>query len=518
MKKLLCMIAAILFLALVSSAMIGCSQTADTTSPEKAAERTSEKEDKEDKEPSDKEDKEPSDKGDKEPSDKEDKEPSEKEDEQLSGKSYAELLFDPSVVHTVDVTISDADWTDLKANPLGKTKYIASVFIDGESLENVSFSTKGDTSLKQVVEDTESDRYSFKINFGKIIKGQTYHGLNKLHLNSCYADATYMKDYISYEIFRRTGVAAPLISYVWLSVNGEPRGLYTAIEDVSEAFLDRTADGKGMLYKPEKSKYTNIYGEEVESDQGASLLYIDDNISSYPNIFDNAETKADDEDKLRVVSALKALSEGTDVSGVLYADEVIRYFAAHNFLMNFDSYNSSMLHNYYLYEGDGKLAMVPWDYNMAFGCFSDLPGLAKYIIDPTPLINMGIDSPLVEVQAEERPMWRWIAEDDSARQLYHTAVDSLLSDHIESGECEELINALQEKLLPYVEKDPTAFYSVEEFNTGVQAMKQFLKLRAASVRAQLAGTLSADTGSQNPEDWVDASGLNLFLMGGQDMQ
>lgn len=115
-------------------------------------------------------------------------------------------------------------------------------------------------------------------------------------------------------------------------------------------------------------------------------------------------------------------------------------------------------------------------------------------------------------------MWRWIAEDDSARQLYHTAVDSLLSEHIESGECEELINALQEKLLPYVEKDPTAFYSVEEFNTGVQAMKQFLKLRAASVRAQLAGTLSADTGSQNPEDWVDASGLNLFLMGGQDMQ
>ena len=147
MKKLLCMIAAILFLALVSSAMIGCSQTADTTSPEKAAERTSEKEDKEDKEPSD----------------KEDKEPSEKEDERLSGKSYAELLFDPSVVHTVDVTISDADWTDLKANPLGKTKYIASVFIDGESLENVSFSTKGDTSLKQVVEDTESDRYSFKM-------------------------------------------------------------------------------------------------------------------------------------------------------------------------------------------------------------------------------------------------------------------------------------------------------------------------------------------------------------------
>ena len=45
-------------------------------------------------------------------------------------------------------------------------------------------------------------------------------------------------------------------------------------------------------------------------------------------------------------------------------DEVIRYFVVHNFVCNFDSYTGSMIHNYYLYEEDGQLSMIPWDYNL----------------------------------------------------------------------------------------------------------------------------------------------------------
>ncbi len=50
-------------------------------------------------------------------------------------------------------------------------------------------------------------------------------------------------------------------------------------------------------------------------------------------------------------------------------DEVLRYFVVHNFVVNGDSYTGSMIHNYYLYEQDGKLSMIPWDYNLAFGGF-----------------------------------------------------------------------------------------------------------------------------------------------------
>ena len=106
--------------------------------------------------------------------------------------------------------------------------------------------------------DPDSNRYSFKINFGKHVDGQTYYGLNKLNLSNIYADATYMKDYISYEIFRQAGVDAPLTSYVWLTVNGEDKGLYLAIEEVGSSYLDRTQNGEGELYKPETEMLDNF--------------------------------------------------------------------------------------------------------------------------------------------------------------------------------------------------------------------------------------------------------------------
>ena len=148
-------------------------------------------------------------------------------------------LFDTNSVHKTEVTLTAEDWADLKANPLAKTKYHADVTIDGNTVKDVSFSTKGNTSLANIAA-SDSDRYSFKINFGKYADGQTYFGLNKLDLNNIMADSTYMKDYISYEIMRRAGVPAPFVSYTELYVNGELHGLYIAIEDES-------ASGKPLL-------------------------------------------------------------------------------------------------------------------------------------------------------------------------------------------------------------------------------------------------------------------------------
>ena len=95
----------------------------------------------------------------------------------VSDANYAAALFDTGRVHTVDVALSDSDWSDLQANPTNKTKYQADITIDGETVKAVSFSTKGNTSLSMVA-SAGSDRYSFKVNFGKYVDGQTYHGLN----------------------------------------------------------------------------------------------------------------------------------------------------------------------------------------------------------------------------------------------------------------------------------------------------------------------------------------------------
>ena len=508
---------------------------------------------------------------------------------------YASLLFESGRVHTVDVTLADGDWSDLLANPTDKTKYQASVAIDGEAVSDVSFSTKGNTSLSSVAGDEDSNRYSFKVNFGKYVDGQTYHGLDKLNLNNLYADATYMKDYLSYEIFRQAGVDAPLTSYVWLTVNGEDVGLYLAVEDVDDSYLERAEGGEGELYKPETEQLGNMdkaggegkapegmelpegvelpegaelpegmakpdgdgklpegvkapgsgdgsegsdgqgrpgnipFGGFGSGANGADLAYSDDELSSYSDIFDNAVTKASEDDEARVVEALKALASGEDLESCLDTDEVIAYFAAHNFVLNYDSYTGMMLHNYYLYENDGKLSMIPWDYNLAFGAFSGAAGAgrsgagdadgdgsaASGASDATELVNTGIDTPLSGASADARPMWSWIVENDEYLQEYHDAYDKLLSGYFESGECAAQIDALYEMLLPYIEKDSGAFYSADEFKAAVDTLKQFCSLRAESIRAQLDGTLSTSTDDQDAAARVDASGLSVSAMGSQ---
>ncbi len=529
---------------------------------------------------------------------------------------YESKLFDTSYVHNINIDIAESDWSDLKENPLEKTKYDVDITIDGEEFSSVAFSTKGNTSLSSIASDEDNDRYSFKVNFGKYVEGQTYYGLNKLNLNNIYADATYMKDYLSYEIFRQAGVDSPLVSYVWLTVNGEDHGLYIAIEDISESYLDRTQDGEGELYKPETEQLSNMdkvgggdmkkpeMGEDTtmpegfeppegaappdgensekrgkggrpdmgggfsgmpedltmpegmempsipadgempdfsgggmpggfggfggfgSSSSGASLSYTDDEISSYSDIFDNSVTDADEESNQRVIAALKALSEGSDLESCIDTDEVIRYFAAHNFVLNYDSYTGNMLHNYYLYENDGKLSMLPWDYNLAFGGMGGGFGGGKEagskseksfdkesLTDATSLVNTGIDTPLSGADADSRPMWSWISENEEYLEKYHEVYNELLTNYFESGEFEKQIDAIYEMILPYVEKETSAFYTADEFKAGYKTLKQFCLLRAESIRAQLDGELSADTSKQNDSDKISASDIKISDMG-----
>ncbi len=78
---------------------------------------------------------------------------------------YADKLFDDSYVHQIDVQLADADWTGLLGDPISKTKYAADIVIDGEAFRNVTFSTKGFSSLYFVAYgEEESRRYSFKVN------------------------------------------------------------------------------------------------------------------------------------------------------------------------------------------------------------------------------------------------------------------------------------------------------------------------------------------------------------------
>ena len=78
------------------------------------------------------------------------------------------------------------------------------------------------------------------------------------------------------------------------------------------------------------------------SSDDVMLKYIDDEPDSYSNIFDNAKTAIESIDKIRLIDALKKLSNGENLNGTVDIETVIRYFVVHNFVLNFDSYTGSI--------------------------------------------------------------------------------------------------------------------------------------------------------------------------------
>ena len=248
-------------------------------------------------------------------------------------------------------------------------------------------------------------------------------------------------------------------------------------------------------------------GFSMGSDDTA-LLYTDDAYSSYQNIFDNAKTDVTDSDKDRLIASLQQLNAQENLEEVVDVEEVIRYFVVHNFVCNFDSYTSSMIHNYYLYEEDGQLSMISWDYNLAFGGFLGSS-------DATALVNYPIDTPVSGGTVDSRPMLAWIFSSEEYTQLYHQYFSQFLAEWFDSGAFAQAFQQVVDLITPYVEKDPTKFCTTEEFQAGVEALEDFCLLRAQSVQGQLEGTIpSTDDGqSADSSSLVDASSVDISAMG-----
>ena len=250
-------------------------------------------------------------------------------------------------------------------------------------------------------------------------------------------------------------------------------------------------------------------------DDAATLMYQDENMDSYSVIFDSAVFSPDKSDKQRVIDALKKLSEG-DLENAVDVGGVTKYFAAHNFVVNFDSYTGNMLHNYYLYEEDGKLCMIPWDYNLAFGTFGGMDGRNNYSLDSaTQYVNYPIDTPLAGSSMEQRPMVGKLLANEEAKGQYHEALRQLVDGYFKSGDFEREFNKTYELLAEYVQKDPTRFCTFDDFVKGAETIKEFCILRAKSVEGQLDGTIPATTDGQSADSssLIDASHITLSDMG-----
>lgn len=468
--------------------------------------------------------------------------------------------MDKTEIMSIQIIAEEAEWASMLENATAEEYIPATVIINGVTVENVGIRPKGNSSLSTVAQDDTTDRFSFKIEFDHYITGQTWLGLDKIVINNMQGDATYMKEYISYDIMSYIGVETPLYAFADISLNGETWGFYLAVECLEDSYTERVyGDDHGKLYKPESmgmrgegqmnefmegmrgnnttmqaqdrqeengqiqppdgntQNFPNIQDGDIPggfggrfggmSGGGGSLQYTDDEVSSYSAIFDNSVFEATDTDYKRVIDALKKLSNGEDLEDTVDVEATLKYFAAHTVVVNLDSYVSNMAHNYYIYEDDGQLTILPWDYNLAFGGFQSG--------DASSVVNFPIDTPVSGVSMEERPLLGKLLEVPEYLELYHEYLQQIVDEYFNNGLFEQTVDSLNILISSYVEKDPTAFYDYDAYQTAVVELKELGLLRAESVEGQLDGVIPSTSEGQSADSskLVDASGVDLSALG-----
>lgn len=437
--------------------------------------------------------------------------------------SYENIVFNKNKVTTVDIEIAEEDWADMLENAADEELKQADITVNGKKIENVAIRTKGNLTLRSVI-NSDSDRYSLKIDFDYYDDTQSLYGLKKLNLNNNYSDSTLMREYISYELMEQMGLPTPAHSYMYVTVNGEERGLFLGVEAVDETFLaNNYGSNNGFLFKPDGT--------------GSDLKYISDDMTDYTGI--GLKTNKDNINQSKFVEMLDAINNGGDIEKYLDVDEMLRYFAVNTALVNLDSYQGNMKHNYYLYEQNGNFSIIPWDYNMSFGGFgagggrmgmgredrqkpvdasnsksspmenngqTDQAGVdrqqqnGQFNMDmgmsgnlmAESAINFSVTTPVSGTTLEERPLLKALLTNEKYRAQYEGYLEELTTNYLTEDYVQSRTKKLAVLLTTYVEADPTKFSTTEQFLEAVEgenSLPEFAKQRSESILKQLSGEL-----------------------------
>ena len=295
------------------------------------------------------------------------------------------------------------------------------------------------------------------------------------------------------------------------NINMGPKGDHPNYSDLTNySDLPPNNDATTSATSPMDSTQDHDFGGKNgmgAGSSGGSLQYIDDSSSSYPAIFENGVGKTDEEDYQKVIAALKTLESGQNLEDAFDVDEILRYLAAHTFVVNLDSYTSNMAQNFYLYESDGILSLLPWDYNLAWGGFNSN--------DASSVVNFPIDTPVSGVEMSERPLISKLLSNETYLNTYHEYLQTLIESYFEGDNFNTKIDQLKALISPYVQEDSTAFCTYEAYQTAVETLKSLGNLRAESVKLQLDGTIPSTIVGQttDPDRLLDASNIDLSLLG-----
>jgi len=264
-----------------------------------------------------------------------------------AGKESA-AFFDEGMVPELRIEISPEEIKKLQANNRAYVlcTVIETLTVNGERKEtkyvNVGIKLKGAAGSFRGLDD----RPALTLNMDKFQKGQSFHGLDKFHLNNSVQDGSLMWELVSGHLFRQAGVPAARASHSRVWLNKRELGMYVFKEGFDPTFLRNYFD------KPTGNLYDGGFCREIDQP-------LEKDCGKGPD--DHSDLKA-----LRAACAIGDLNmRRVALEKVLDIDRFLSFAAMEMLTCHWDGYCRNR-NNYRIYFNDGKAIFLPHGMDQMF--------------------------------------------------------------------------------------------------------------------------------------------------------
>lgn len=293
----------------------------------------------------------------------------------------ADALFGATAIPTFDLYLPAESWKWLNDHAREETFVQAQACFNGKAVGLVGLRFKGSYgSLFNCFNAAGQNicrKLGMKIKFDEYVPGQLFHGLKRLNFQGYHYDDSYMKEKLSYDLYRAMGIVTPRAAWAKLRVNGEERGLFGMVEQIDGRFAkDRFPSS------PDGNLFKEIW--PGQTDDAALVKGLETN------------DKAPDVAAMQAFSTVLNAAADADLRSTLGQymdlDYAARFMAVDDAVANFDGpttwYTSGVgdgagNHNFYLYEeSPRRFTLIPWDLESTLSLASNFGNIPPWQTRP----------------------------------------------------------------------------------------------------------------------------------------
>jgi len=410
----------------------------------------------------------------------------------LTGKGAPSGLYDSATIRTIELQFPQTNyWSQLTANYASKTDLPATLLVDGLVFDSVGVRFKGQTSYSMA---GNTQKKSFNITLDLVNQDQRFLGYKTLNLNNSFQDPSFLRE-VFYLHQIKTHIPAAKANFVQLYINGQNWGIYPNIQQLDKTYLKEWFfSNNGTSWRADSPAGTGGPGGPGGPGGGgpgwgdgtAALNYLGADTSPYKQYYTLKSSEQENPWDL-LLNATNALNSTpiadlpTILPDYLDIDRTLWFLATEIAFTDDDSYVHKGKMDYYLYyEAEtGRITPLEFDGNSAM--------LSNYASNWGPFYNANkVNYPLLNKMLSV-PAWR---------QRYLAHLRTIIQEELDPTNCAAQLDHYQSMISSLVQQDPKKIYTFNQFNTEVNALKQFVNTRRTYLLnhpevAQVAPTIQA---------------------------